>query len=117
MRPLYHPPASAITVEGILYALSNPVRVRIYAEIASADCPRICASFLKIDNKPLAKSTLSQHFKVLRESGLIRSERKGTELHNTTRCKELSERFGPLVSSILEAYGSQSERVKKHLAP
>ncbi|WP_334270664.1 ArsR/SmtB family transcription factor, partial [Edaphobacter sp. HDX4] len=33
----------------------------------------------------MPKSTLSQHFKVLRESGLIRAERKGVEMHNTSR--------------------------------
>jgi DNA-binding transcriptional ArsR family regulator len=31
----------------------------------------------------LHKSTLSQHFKILREAGLIRSERKGVELYAT----------------------------------
>jgi len=109
MRPLFHPALTEITVEGILYALSDPVRVRIYAEIASADCPQICAAFRKIDNRAIPKSTLSFHFRILREAGLIRSERKGVELHNTTRCAELNERFGELVNTILEAYGVQDE--------
>jgi len=112
MKPLYHPAASDITVEGVLYALSDPVRVRIYADIAKSECAKICSDFLAMDDKPIPKSTLSQHFKILREAGLIRSERKGVELHNKTRCEDLKERFGPLVVTIIEAYMQQSKRNK-----
>jgi DNA-binding transcriptional ArsR family regulator len=52
----------------------------------------------------LPKATLCQHFKLLREAGLIRSERKGVEMHNTTRCAELKERFGDMLATILTTY-------------
>ncbi|TAH34313.1 MAG: ArsR family transcriptional regulator [Planctomycetota bacterium] len=104
MRPLYHPPLDEITVQGILYALSDPVRVRIFTQLARADCAKTCSEFLHVRKKPLAKSTLSQHFKILREAGLIRSERMGVELHNSTRCAELKKRFGPMLDAILRAY-------------
>src|SRR5512133_3241609 len=110
MKPLYHPSVNEITVEGVLYALSDPVRVQIYIEIARAECPQICSSFIQMDDRTIPKSTLSQHFKILRETGLIRSERKGVQMHNTTRCQELKDRFGNMVSSIIEAYG---DRFKK----
>jgi len=71
MRPLFHPAREDITVEGILHALSDPVRAQIYAEIAKADCPQICTAFLEMNDRVVPKSTLSQHFKVLREAGLI----------------------------------------------
>jgi DNA-binding transcriptional ArsR family regulator len=109
MKPLYHPSADDITVEGVLYALSDPVRVHIYADIAKSECPKTCSTFLAISNRSIPKSTLSQHFKILREAGLIRSERKGVELHNVTRCEELKERFGPLVASIIGAYSQQNQ--------
>ena len=102
-----------MTVEGVLYALSDPVRVQIFAEIAQSECAQNCSTFLKINNRNMPKSTLSQHFKVLREAGLIRSERKGVELHNVTRCKEIKERFGPLVNTIVESYQKQAKRDKK----
>ncbi len=102
-----------VTVEGILYAFSNPVRIRIYAELASAECAQICSAYRDIAGAKLPKSTLSQHFAVLRETGLIRSERKGTELHNETRCEELYERFGPMIESIIDAYIKQNARDKK----
>lgn len=113
MRTLFHPSPDDITVEGILHALSDPIRVGIFAEIASAQCAQPCAAFQEFADRQVPKSTLSQHFKVLREAGLIRSERRGVELLNTTRCEEISERFGPLLSSILEAYRDEAARTKK----
>src|SRR6266850_4301102 len=109
MKPVYHPAVSDITVEGILYALSDPVRVQIYAEIQSSECPQTCSTFLKLGNRTLPKSTLSQHFKILREAGLVRSERKGVELKNSTRCQELKKKFGPMVVGILRAYENEAK--------
>ena len=109
MRPLQHPALPNVSVEMILYTLSDPVRVQIYAEIASAECALTCSKFRVVDSKALPKSTLSQHFRVLRECGLIRSERKGVEMLNTTRCEELQTRFGGMVRSILDAYAAQRE--------
>ena len=108
MRPLYHPPLEEITVQGILHALSDPVRVQIYARLARAECATNCSTFLNVNDTPLPKSTLSQHFKILREAGLIRSERKGVELQNHTRCAELNKKFGPMLQAILEAYKDES---------
>ena len=110
MKPLFHPSVADITVEGILHALSDPIRVQIFAEIAKADCARTCSNFLKISDRSVPKSTLSQHFKALREAGLIRSERKGVELHNTPRCDELNDRFGTLISAIIDTYAAQNAR-------
>lgn len=112
MRPLFHPAAEDITLEGILHALSDPVRVKIFAQIAAANCPQICAAFSEVGDRSVPKSTLSQHFKVLREAGLIRSERHGVEMRNTTRCGELNERFGPLVAAIIAAHKAEAERGK-----
>jgi DNA-binding transcriptional ArsR family regulator len=110
MKPLFHPSPEDITVEGILHALSDPVRAHILARIVHADGAKTCSAFLEISDRPIPKSTLSQHFKALREAGLIRSERKGVELHNTSRCAEIAPRFGPLVSSVLAAHQSQEQR-------
>lgn len=105
MRPLYHPPLSEITVQGLLYALSDPVRVSIFMQLAqSSDCGRNCSAFLHVGGTDLPKSTLSQHFKILREAGLIRSERHGVELQNFSRCAELRKRFGPMLDAIVTAY-------------
>lgn len=108
MRPLFHPPIDDITVEGILYALSDPVRVAIYADIAAQECTQNCSTFLRVSNKAIPKSTLSQHFRILRENGLILGERHGVEMRNTSRCSELEGRFPGLIRAILSAHAIQS---------
>jgi DNA-binding transcriptional ArsR family regulator len=109
MRPLFHPSVEDVTVEAILHALSDPVRVAIYADIVSSECSQNCSSFLKVSEKNIPKSTLSQHFKALREAGLIRGERRGVEMHNTSRCGEIEKRFPGLIMAIVSAHNIQLE--------
>lgn len=109
MRPLFHPSIEDITVEGILHALSDPVRVAIYADIVGSECSQNCSNFLNVSERAIPKSTLSQHFKALRESGLIRGERRGVEMHNTSRCAEIENRFPGLIKAIVNAHYIQSE--------
>ena len=113
MRPLFHPAIEDVTVEGILHALADPVRVAIYADIARSACPLNCSNFLSISEKAVPKSTLSQHFRVLREAGLIRGERRGVEMHNTTRCVELEKRFPGLIMAIVNAHRVQAGAKKR----
>ena len=113
MRPIIHIPIEHMTIEGVLYALSDPARAQILMEIVSAECPQKCADFAKLLNKKLPKSTLSQHFRILREAGLIHSERKGKEIHNTLRCDEMNELFLHLVRTILESYAEQAKAQKR----
>src|SRR5580692_7439249 len=108
MRPLFHPSLEEITVEGILHALSDPVRVAIFADIVSQECSQNCSKFLTVSDKTIPKSTLSQHFRELREAGLIRGERRGVEVHNTSRCTELEQRFPGLIRAIVDAHAAQS---------
>jgi DNA-binding transcriptional ArsR family regulator len=108
MRPLIHPSIEDVTVEGILHVLSDPVRAAIYAELASSDGAQTCSNFLRISDRSIPKSTLSQHFQALREAGLVRSERRGVEMHNTSRCAEIQQRFPGLIAAILNAHNVQS---------
>ena len=107
MRPLFHPSSEEATVEGILHALSDSVRVAMYADIVAQECPQSCSNFLRVSDKAIPKSTLSQHFKILREAGLIRSERHGVELQNVSRCTELEGRFPGLINAIVKAHAIQ----------
>jgi DNA-binding transcriptional ArsR family regulator len=109
MRPLFHPSIEDTTVEAILYALSDPVRVAIFTEIAGSGCSQNCTNFVNVSEKPIPKSTLSQHFKALREAGLIRGERQGVEMQNTSRCAEIDQRFPGLIAAIVGAYDTQSK--------
>jgi DNA-binding transcriptional ArsR family regulator len=119
VRPLFHPSLEDITVEGILHALSDPVRVAIFADIVSQECSQNCSTFLTVSDKTIPKSTLSEHFRALREAGLIRGERRGVEMHNTSRCAEIEERFPGLLLAIVNAHTIQSKdeaQAKKHAA-
>jgi DNA-binding transcriptional ArsR family regulator len=80
MRPLLHPAIDDITVEGILHALSDPVRVAIYADIVGSACSQICSHFSTVSDRTIPKSTLSQHFKALREAG--------SDPQRTPRCRD-----------------------------
>ncbi|HEY2685806.1 MAG TPA: helix-turn-helix domain-containing protein [Steroidobacteraceae bacterium] len=104
MKPLFHPSIDDVSVAGILHALSDPVRVQIFAKIACAKAAPSCSSFLHSGEREIPKSTLSQHFKALREAGLIRGERSGLELKNTSRCGEIEQRFPGLIPAIINAY-------------
>jgi DNA-binding transcriptional ArsR family regulator len=108
MRPLVHPALEDMTVEGILHALSNPVRVAIFTELAGVDFARTCSNFLTVSDRNIPKSTLSQHFKILRDAGLIRSERSGVEMRNTSRCAEIEGRFPGLIPAVIQAHKIES---------
>jgi DNA-binding transcriptional ArsR family regulator len=105
MRPLLHPSSDTLRPEAILHALSDPERAAIFAEIAGAECVRRCSVLATAGDRIIPKSSLSQHFKVLREAGLIRSERRGVEMRNYPRCDEINRRFPGLLPAIMGAYG------------
>jgi DNA-binding transcriptional ArsR family regulator len=85
----------------------DPVRVAIFVDIVGQECSQNCSTFLTVSDKTIPKSTLSQHFKVLREAGLIRGERRGVEMHNTSRCAEVEQRFPGLLQAIVNAHAIQ----------
>ncbi len=112
-RPFLHPPIAEIALEGILYALADPVRLGIVRTLATRNCAMNCTAAAPED---LPKSTQSHHYQVLREAGLIRSERRGTEVVNSLRCAEINEKFPGLIAKILEAAAasdSQRRRAKR----
>ena len=106
-RPFVHPAMSDVTLEGVLYALSDPVRLQIVRRLMAEGCPLNCQSAAPAD---MPKSSVSHHYQILREAGLIRSERRGVEVVNSPRCEELSKRFPGLMKAILEAAGPQEKR-------
>jgi DNA-binding transcriptional ArsR family regulator len=110
MRPLSHPAIDDIQAGAILHALSDPVRAAIFADIAGAGCSQSCSAFASVGDRVIPKSSLSHHFNVLREAGLIRSERQGIEVRNTSRCVEVDGRFPGLISAILAAYAQGAKK-------
>ena len=63
-------------VAGMFKALGDPVRLRLFSNIASADCGEACVC--DIQDVGVSQPTVSHHLKKLREAGLLESERRGT---------------------------------------
>ena len=106
MRPLFHPAMEDVRPEAILHALSDPNRAAIFATIMRAGCVEACSAVSAVGDRVIPKSSLSTHFKVLREAGLIRSERHGVEMRNSSRWAEVDARFPGLLAAIINAYAS-----------
>jgi DNA-binding transcriptional ArsR family regulator len=96
MRPLKHPEASELSLERVLYALSDSIRLDIIRHLAKVEV----ASCGELDGgRP--KSTVSHHFKVLRDAGLVKTESTGTTHLNRLRSAEIEIRFPGLMAAIL----------------
>jgi len=97
---LHHPTVEQLELEAVLHALSDPQRLRIVQVLADDDLPpRRCGSF----DAHVTKSTLTHHFRVLREAGVIRQQEAGTSRLNSLRREDLDARFPGLLDAILAA--------------
>src|SRR4051794_5756048 len=96
---IVHPAPDEIELGAALHALSDPVRLRIVAELAGDGREHCCGSF----DVPVTKSTCTHHFKVLREAGVIHQRQEGTARLNALRRDDLEARFPGLLDSILRA--------------
>ncbi|SFL94263.1 ArsR/SmtB family transcription factor [Methylobacterium pseudosasicola] len=108
MRPFVHPAIEDVQPEAILHALSDPNRAAIFAKIMTAGCVEACSAVSALGDRVIPKSSLSMHFKVLREAGLIRSERHGVEMRNHSRWDEVETRFPGLLAAIISAYAADA---------
>jgi DNA-binding transcriptional ArsR family regulator len=104
VRNLHHPHVNEVTLPDVLHALSDPVRLQIVR--ALAECEEQSCSGLE---SSVSKSTLSHHFKVLREAGITFTRVNGTHRYISLRVDELEDRFPGLLRSVLEASRSESQ--------
>jgi DNA-binding transcriptional ArsR family regulator len=98
-RTLHHPAIAALELTGVLHALSDPVRLQIVRTLAADGGERRCGAF----TLPVTKSTMTHHFRVLRESGVISQCAEGTAVVNRLRRADLDARFPGLLDSVLRA--------------
>lgn len=69
--------ADAVELSRMFKALSDPVRLRLLSLIASRRGDEVCVCDLT-GLFDVSQPTISHHLKVLREAGLVASERRGT---------------------------------------
>ena len=95
----FHPATQDIELAAVLHALSDPQRLRIVRALAEDPTPRRCGSF----GLDVTKSTLTHHFRVLREAGVIERQIDGTAKLNSLRREDLDRRFPGLLDAVLGA--------------
>ena len=66
----------AEVMAGMFKALGDPVRLRLFANVASSDDGEACVC--DIQDVGVSQPTVSHHLKKLREAGLLTSERRGS---------------------------------------
>ena len=88
-----------IDLATVLHALSDPVRLGIVVDLRASGDERRCGSF----DAPVTKSTLTHHFRVLREAGLISQRQDGTARLSKLRSEDLETRFPGLLDAVLTA--------------
>lgn len=98
MKPISHPDRDELLLASVLYALGDPIRLKIVQQLAQ-EGDKACGAF----GCATPKSTLSHHFRILREAGVIHSRKSGTHYINALRRSDLDDRFPQLLDVILAA--------------
>ena len=93
-----HPNMEQVELTDIMYALSDPARVEIVRLINEAGRSLTCGEL----NCDRPKSSMSHHFKILRDSGLVETSVEGKEHMNSLRLSECEKRFPGLMKAILK---------------
>ncbi|WP_275559407.1 MULTISPECIES: helix-turn-helix domain-containing protein [unclassified Streptomyces] len=97
-EPLPEPAVEDLRLETVLGALSDPLRLRIVRKLLleSEQFDHTCGWF-GLDRP---KSSLTHHFKVLREAGITRQRQYGLERRSHVRVDDLNARFPGLLDLI-----------------
>jgi DNA-binding transcriptional ArsR family regulator len=106
MREPHHPSRRELELSDVLHALSDPARLEIVRRLAHEDEPA-CGTF----DLGLSKATLSHHFRVLREAGIMLVRPEGRRRLLSLRMEDLDARFPGLMDAVLESKQSSRERV------
>ena len=95
-----HPERDEMELGAVLFALADPLRRKVVADLACTppDAERTCVSFCL----PVSKASLTHHFRVLREAGLIRQVDRGNSRAATLRRADVESRFPGLLALVIQ---------------
>ena len=102
-NPLTLPAEDEFDLFEVMFALTDPIRRAIVSYIAQ-EPGRACSG----SDFGVSKSALTRHWRVLRESGIIKQEVDGTRHRNWLRREELDRRFPGLLALVLDANAEAS---------
>ncbi|VEB96389.1 Helix-turn-helix domain [Cedecea lapagei] len=91
-----HPEREQIRLENVLFALGNPLRLEIVKSLAGG-AELTCGAL----RQEVAKSTMTHHWRVLRDSGVIWQRPQGRENLISLRREDLDARFPGLLETLL----------------
>ncbi|WP_411141245.1 ArsR/SmtB family transcription factor [Streptomyces sp. x-80] len=98
--PLAEPDRADLRLETVMGALSDPLRVRIVRTLLleSEAFDHTCGWF----GFDRPKSSLTHHFRALRDAGLIRQRQYGLERRSHVRVDDLEARFPGLLALVAD---------------
>jgi DNA-binding transcriptional ArsR family regulator len=105
MKPYTHPALGDVTLPVVMQALSDPCRIEILRSLM--DAGELACGDIPLE---ISKATVSHHFAVLREAGLVLTRTEGTRCLNTVREEELEKRFPGLLSLVLREKPKRSTK-------
>ena len=100
MQELFHPDTADIELASVLHALADPVRLGIVSRLAATGAEP-CGDIN--DDIALHKSTLSHHYRVLREAGITRTSADGRTRVVRLRADDLEQRFPGVLPAVVNA--------------
>ncbi|MEP6982401.1 MAG: metalloregulator ArsR/SmtB family transcription factor [Sphingomicrobium sp.] len=104
MARFTHPNLNDVPLASVLHALSDSTRLAIVRKldqdfgIRGEGLACNCAA-----PEGLPRATMSNHFSILRSSGLIESRKEGTNVVSRLRRKDVDARFPGLLHAVLNA--------------
>ena len=105
MRYFPYPEKEAITLAGLLYALSDSIRLEIVMTLSDG------TEKGAYEFKSLCKSpTLAYHFRILREAGITKTRIEGRYHFISLRSEDLNTSFPGLIDTIVKSAKSSNKQ-------
>jgi DNA-binding transcriptional ArsR family regulator len=103
VRALPEPAADDIDLALVFHALGDPVRLELVRCLAAEGDVTCAPAGLNVP-----KSTLSNHWRILREAGLTSTVVVGRTHRMRLRAEDLEDRFPELLATVLRAAGNDA---------
>src|SRR5919204_3770067 len=104
MTRFIHPNMQDVPLASVLHALSDPMRLAIVRKLdenRGAEDDGLSCSCAAPEGLP--RATMSNHFTILRNAGLIEGRKQGTMVIHRLRRDEVDRRFPGLLDAVLRA--------------